>query len=53
MTHISKPILVSHQGKLVWLQPDGTKTHFEDGSPIVDPVEKPQVEPRKRWHDPY
>jgi hypothetical protein len=52
MTHTTDPILVSHKGKLAHLHGDGLMTDTS-GTPIVDPIEKPQPRAPKRWHDPY
>lgn len=54
MTLTTKPILVSHQGKLAWLQPDGSLTTFQDGMGLIarKPDKLPPL-PVKRWHDPY
>lgn len=47
-----RPILVSHQGKVVQLHPDGRMT-TTDGDPLPLDVRKPTARPQKRWHDPY
>jgi hypothetical protein len=49
---MTKPVLVSHQGKLAHLHEDGTLTN-PDGSPVVDKIDKHRPPPAKRWHDPY
>lgn len=50
---LTGPILVSHQGKLALLHPNGRKTDYATGKAIVDLPQKPRPITPARWHDPY